>query len=252
MDISIPRILNKLDVYLGKNQYQAADRHLRYWLMEADALGDSRSAFAILNEMVGLYRKCNMQDECMNVCKKLLGLICKMEIEDSVGAATAHTNVATAYKHFGMSEKALPLYKQAQAVYERELQDDDTRLAGLYNNMALALSDVSRYEDAAASYKNALRILERVKGSEPEQAITYLNLADLSMARADTSADDEVITPLLNRAKELLDIAWTGGDRGGNYAFVAEKCASVFQYYGFFMAAKELTERAEEIRNMTN
>ncbi|MBR3642196.1 MAG: hypothetical protein IKN57_01690, partial [Parasporobacterium sp.] len=75
MNISIPRVLDKLDAYLSKNQYRAADNHLRYWLTEADALGDTRSAFAILNEMIGLYRKCGMRQEGLKACERILQLI---------------------------------------------------------------------------------------------------------------------------------------------------------------------------------
>jgi hypothetical protein len=35
--------------------------------------------------------------------------------------------------------------------------------------------------------------------------------------------------------------------RDGYYAFVCEKCASVFAYYGDFLYAEELEERAKRI-----
>ena len=35
--------------------------------------------------------------------------------------------------------------------------------------------------------------------------------------------------------------------RDGYYAFVCEKCAPAFSYYGYFLAAEELKQRAEEI-----
>ena len=31
----------------------------------------------------------------------------------------------------------------------------------------------------------------------------------------------------------------------GYYAFVCEKCAPTFEYYGYFLAAQDLNERAE-------
>ena len=39
--------------------------------------------------------------------------------------------------------------------------------------------------------------------------------------------------------------------RDGYYAFVCEKCASVFGYYGRFFYEKELTERARRIYERT-
>ena len=65
MAIEIGRVLEKLDFYLEQEQYSAAERHLRYWLDEANALGDTRGAFAVLNEMVGLYRKQGMEKEVL-------------------------------------------------------------------------------------------------------------------------------------------------------------------------------------------
>lgn len=36
--IPVGRIIDKLDSYLNKNDYDAAERHLRYWLAEAEEL----------------------------------------------------------------------------------------------------------------------------------------------------------------------------------------------------------------------
>jgi hypothetical protein len=37
---SSERILSKLDEYLNKNDYSSAERHLKYWLTEAEQTGD--------------------------------------------------------------------------------------------------------------------------------------------------------------------------------------------------------------------
>lgn len=245
MNISIPRVLDKLDAYLSKNQYRAADNHLRYWLTEADALGDTRSAFAILNEMIGLYRKCEMRQEGLKACERILQLIPEAGLADTVSAATAYINAATAYKSFGMSEAALPLYENARDIYEGNVHDE--RLAGLYNNMALALADVGRTKQALELYERALSILKEQEGKEPEQAITCLNLADLVSLTDGAENGEAKILALLQEADTLLDTAWER-NRDANYAFVAEKCAPVFLHYGHFMVARKLTGRAEEIR----
>ncbi len=247
MNISIPRVLDKLDAYLRKNQYQAADRHLRYWLTEADALGDSRSAFAILNEMIGLYRKCGMQEECVSACERTLSMIGDAGLADTVSAATAYINVATAYKNFGMSERALPLYEMAKEIYERDVED--ARLAGLYNNMALALADTGRLAEAEELYERALSILKEQNGSEPERAITCLNMADLINLRDGALGAEAATQELLCAADALLETAWEEGYE--DYAFVAEKCAPVFRHYGSFLIAAKLEKRMEEMRKGT-
>jgi hypothetical protein len=55
-----------------------------------------------------------------------------------------------------------------------------------------------------------------------------------------------------SKTQELLDRAYaliTDKDlkRDGYYAFVCEKCAPPFSYYGYFLAANELKNTAEEI-----
>ena len=36
--ISVGRMIEKLDSYLNQNDYDAAERHLKYWLTEADSI----------------------------------------------------------------------------------------------------------------------------------------------------------------------------------------------------------------------
>ena len=249
MAVEIGRVLEKLDSYLKKEQYLAAERHLKYWLDEADALGDPRGAFAILNEMVGFYRKQAMEPEGLAVCKRLTDLITQMGIEDSPGAATAYLNIATAYKSYGKTQDALPLYERAREIYERDLDETDVRLAGLYNNMALALGESLQYDEASTLYEQALSILSQSRGSEPEQAVTYLNLADLYVQKLGSEAAESKVEEALKRAEDLLYLAWNSGQRDGNYAFVASKCAPVFSHYGHFVYASTLQEREQNIRS---
>ena len=56
---------------------------------------------------------------------------------------------------------------------------------------------------------------------------------------------EQKIFALLDRSYDLLhDRAVT---KDGYYAFVCEKCAPGFSYYGYFAAADELQKEAEEI-----
>ena len=55
---------------------------------------------------------------------------------------------------------------------------------------------------------------------------------------------DETIQIYLDKAEALLE---SHTERDGYYAFVCEKCASVFGYYGRFLYENELNERARRI-----
>ena len=239
------RILNKLDLLLKSNDYTEAKRLLEYWLSEAEYTGDPHGILLLRNELMGLCRKLGEQDSALNHAREALNQVQKMNIEYDVGAATTYLNSATVYKAFGMPEKSLELFQKARAIYEWELSPSDDRLAGLYNNMGLTLVDLKDFRQAEELYQKALTVLEPLPEKEPEQAITYLNMATAREMEYGLAKARPMIAELAEKAKACLEI---GKDRpDGNYAFVCEKCASVFGYYGYEDYAMELKERCRRI-----
>ena len=87
--------------------------------------------------------------------------------------------------------------------------------------------------------------MSSVQKGELEIAITHLNIASTAEAEKGLVDADEEIQSRLQKASALLDIY--KNDTDGYYAFVCEKCASVFGYYGHFLYEKELKERAKNI-----
>lgn len=247
--IPIRRILSKLDGYLGHNDYASAERLLKTWLAEAEAGNDRQGKLTVLNEQIGLYRKTGRETECFAAIDAALALMEELSMEDAVTGGTTLINAATGCKAFGRAEDALPLYRRAQAVYEKRLSPTDDRLAALYNNMALALTDLKEYREAEALYEKALAIMEQRPHGEAETAITCLNLADLICAAEGYEAGEARVEAYLHRAEELLNTEDL--PRDGNYAFVCEKCAPVFGYYGYFYTAETLQQRAREIYERT-
>lgn len=238
------RIIEKLDSYLHSNDYNGAERHLKYWLEESGMARDDRAELMLLNELMGLYRKTNRRDEAIACAEGALAIAEKGEAAGGVTKATTYINAATVYKAFSLPENAVPLFFKAQEIYERELDKSDARLGGLYNNMALALADVSRFDEAEALYQKAIEVMRSITDHEGEVAITYLNLATMIEKKLGLVEGDEQIRAYLDIAESLLEKHKV---RDGYYAFVCEKCASVFGYYGRFMYEKTLTERAREI-----
>ncbi|MCR4726850.1 MAG: tetratricopeptide repeat protein [Clostridia bacterium] len=243
--IDVRRAIEKLDEYLSRNDFASAERHLAYWIEEAKFGKDERGEFSLREEQMGLFRKLGKKEEAIDAAGRALSLAKKLGIEDSVGAATAFLNAATVYKAFGQAEKGIPLFEKARAIYEEKLEKTDERLAGLYNNFALALVDLRRFGEARALYALALDVIGKKEGGEPEQAITELNLASLAEAENGLDGGAEEIESHLEKAETLLKKE--GLKKDGNYAFVAEKCASVFGYYGWFMTESELKAEAERI-----
>lgn len=242
--ISISRVLERLDAYLAKNDYESAEAHLLYWLSEALSLGDFRSELPIRNELMGLYRKLGNRESALEMVDSALDLIHRTEAEDSVSSATTYLNCATVYKAFDMAKKAIPVFEKSKEIYERELDGADPRLGGLYNNMALALVDEKRFGEAHMLYERAISVMEQNEGKELEIAITHLNIATASEAQLGLENSESEVQGRLEIARKILD---TYPRRDGYYAFVCEKCASVFGYYGHFAYENELTERARSI-----
>lgn len=247
--IPVGRVIEKLDSCLNRDDYPAAERLLHYWISEARAGGDTRGMLTLLNEQIGLYRKTGKKEECLRAAEEALSLADSLHMEHTVTYGTTLINAATGYKAFGDAEAALPLYRRAQTVYEAALNPDDAKLGGLYNNMALALAECRAFREAEELYHKAIRIMEKQENGELEVAITCLNLADLVTAEQGLEAGEQEIERLIRQAESLLDTESV--PRDGYYAFVCEKCASVFGYYGHFMTEQELNRRAREIYDRT-
>lgn len=242
--ISAKQMLTELDAHLGRNDYAAAEKHLLFYLGKCENVGDNKNRLLILNELAGLYRKLGRQDDAFGIVDRLLSLVNEMKIETNVGAGTTFINCATVYKAFGLAERALPLFEKAVSVYEKGLAPDDKRFGGLYNNMGLALVDLKRFDEALALYEKAISIMEKTENGLLEVAITYLNIASLKEAELGLINAEEIIEEYLKKAEKILD---EHNERDGYYAFVCEKCASVFGYYGFFLYENTLKERAKRI-----
>lgn len=242
--VSIDRIISKLDEHLGRNDYAAAERHLLYWIDEAEGGCDTRNELTLRNELMGLYRKLGRKDEAFLAAHSAISKIESLGIENSVSAATTYLNTATVYKAFSRADEGFHYFERAREIYERELDPTDSRLGGLYNNMGLSLVDMRRFPEANELYSKAISVMSTHEDGAPEVAITYLNMATAAEAESGLVDADEKIQEYLDIAENLLE---TYENRDGYYAFVCEKCASVFGYYGRFFYENELRERAKGI-----
>ena len=242
--ISIPRILGRLDNYFEKNDYDGAEKHLLYWLDESRRVHDWRAELCVENELIGLYRKIKHEPGCMHAIDNVMLLIRERNLEDNIGSGTTYLNCATANEAFGYPEKALHYFEKALKVYE-QLPQEDQRRGGLYNNMATTLVTLRRFSEAYDYYDQAIAIM-KTQNLWLEVAITHLNIASAKEAELGLVAAETEIDARMDAAAELLD---THGDEfpRGYYAFVCEKCAPVYGYYGRFAYKNTLLKRAEDI-----
>ncbi len=239
--IPVDRILAKVDGCFGRDDYTEAGRLLTHWRDEAIALRDRRGELAMQSELVGFYRKRDDKEQALRAVARALTLTEQLGQQELAAGATIYLNCATAYKAFGMAERAMPLYRRAEEVYLRRLPASDERFGGLYNNMALALCDLGRYEEAEAAYRRAIAVMEGVRCGEAECAITYINLAHMY----EDMGEGERIPDCLQRARALLQSEQL--PHGGYYAFVLEKCAPSFGYFGDTQTYHAMMQEAKEI-----
>lgn len=243
--IPVGRILSRLDSFYEADDAASAEKLLAHWAAEAVSVGDRYGLLQMQNERMGLYRKAGNGPKAEECAQNTVELVRELSLADSVSGATCLVNCATVFDAFGKPEKALALFAAVRPVFERELPEDDFRLGSFWNNYATALKDAGAYSEALDSYRKALAVVKRIPHSEGEAAETLLNVADTLVAQLGPEEACEQTDAYVQRAQELLDTPDL--PRTGRYAFICRKCAPVFEYYGWFVYAKELNERADTI-----
>jgi tetratricopeptide (TPR) repeat protein len=151
-------------------------------------------------------------------------------------------NAATTMKCFGRAKESIPLFSHVSRVYSNSLAPADYRFPGLYNNMALSYADVGDIPAAERYFKLALKLIAALPKAHNDMAVTYCNMAEM-YAKADL--EDERIYDCMEKAWDCLNDSAL--PRDGYHAFTISKCAPSFDYFGYFLYAKELKERAESI-----
>ena len=234
---------------MSRQDYDGAEKHLLYWLNEAEREKDLRSKLLINNELIGYYRKTNRRDKAFKAVHAALELINILQIEGTVSSGTTFVNAATAYHAFGEYTESLVYFEKARSIYESSPQIQKHLLGGLYNNMAISYQALGCFSEAYTYFDKALDAMTEVENGKLEQAITYMNIADTVCAQQGLQEGEEKISSLLDQAYSLLSDESL--PRDGYYAFVCEKCAPGFSYFGYFAAAEELKEEAKRIYERT-
>ena len=247
--LPIRRIMEKLDEHMACSDYAGAERHLRYWLEEARATGDRRGELSVRNEMIGFYRKTGAEENAMESGEAALTLLRELRDEESIAAGTTFVNFGTACNSFGRNEQALSLFNRAKAIYASHQGTPPELLGGLYNNMGLACNALGMPGEAILLFEQALETMKKVQHGELEQAITLLNMANAVETRDGLEQGEGAIFALLDQAADLLDTPSL--PRDGYYAFVCDKCAPTFSYYGYFLEAEKLQKAVKEIHEGT-
>ncbi|MBR1457502.1 MAG: hypothetical protein IJ594_10150 [Oscillospiraceae bacterium] len=244
--MNVPAMIRQLDQLINAGRAVKAQHFLEKKRAEAAGMGDWRAELSILNEMMGQYRFGNRREEALAAVNDALALIREHRLGSTVSGATVLLNAATTMKHLGRAEESLPVFRHVSRVYADNLDPTDYRFAGLYNNMALSCVDVGDYAAAERYYRAAAEVLRRRGGQDNDLAVTCCGLAEL-YDRQDPL--DERVGECMDRAWEHLNAPELAHD--GYHGLTIRKCLPCFDRFGFFVYARELRERLEEIRGGT-
>ena len=240
--MDMPRFIEKLDrLYAAGREKEAGDA-LAQALGKARDMGDWRSELSILSELCGHCRRSGEEERAMDAIERLMDIIREHRMGSTLSAATVLLNAATTLKCFARADKSIPIFQHVSRVYSSKLDPYDYRFAGLFNNMALSCADVGDYGQAESLFRAAMKVIRRCNNPQNDLAVSLCNLAELYYKQ---DVEDKRVDECLEEAWEQLNDPSL--PRDGYHAFTISKCAPTFDYFGFFLYAKELKERAEKI-----
>lgn len=237
--IPLETVIAKCDELFNAEKKTELGEHLRFWRNEARKKKDKRGELALLNEMMGHYRMGGDRERGLAAVEDGLDLIRELGVSETLSAGTILLNAATALQSFGDTGCALELYRRCAEIYEKHLDPDDGRIAGLFNNMAAAFAANGEFAEAEDLYLRALDIL-KVGRNFNDSAVTCLNLAQLYRSRG---SDPELVSGTLECAFECFERP--DDERDGYYAHTCRKCASGFGALGRPDLEEELNKRAD-------
>ena len=243
--IDTKSVIASFDALISSGNEEAAGRHLNLWCAKAHDIGDWRAELTLQSELMGYHRRTNDEKSAMAAVSRGLDIIRQHHMGATVSGATVMLNAATTMKAYGKAHESIPLFKQVSRVFADKLDPTDYRFGGLYNNMALSYSDCGDYNLAEKYFQKAIAVISHCDTPENELAVTCCNLAEL-YGHTGREADIEA---MLDKAFEHLSSPALPHD--SYYAFTVSKCLPTFEYFGFFLYARELKMRLNDYHERT-
>ena len=272
-----------LDSLFARKELASVDEYLSSHLVLAQGCGNVAYQLAVLNEQVGYYRSLGRFAQSLTAAEQAMVIISAPDFTDGTTAATTMLNVATALRASGNIDDAMDMYEKVCEVYVKHLEENDPRLAALYNNMSQALMAGGNREAALNYLHKSLAILASSPEHRPELATTHSNIAVLYIALNNNQAaethlqaamsifesldyDDAHYPAALAAMAQLLHIKAdyhgaveyyrlaldkTAAIFGKNidYARICRNCARAYSLLEMSTEADELLQQASEIDN---
>ena len=173
MDIN--QILNHLDYLFSKQDLQAVEPFLTKQLDQAYEKQDFNTCITIMNELIGFFRDTSQYQKSLDYSEQVLMLMQQLGYEGTLPYATTTLNVANALRAAGFHQESLAFYEKIFPIYQEHLDENDERVASLYNNLSLLYQEMGDFESAVACLRKALLIVTNNQ-DEIKIAITHSNL----------------------------------------------------------------------------
>lgn len=173
--MNIETVLNQLDDLFSMQKIDDVEPYLSDQLAIATKEGDYGSCITIMNELIGFFRDTSQYEKSLHYSNQVLTLMKELGYEGTLPYATTSLNVANALRAAGHHQESLQFYESVLPIYQKELTQDDERIAALYNNMSLLYQEMGDFQQAVHCLQKALCIVENGK-DEIKLAITHSNL----------------------------------------------------------------------------
>jgi len=162
--------------------------------------------------------------------------------DDSLDAALAYTNCAEIHRIAGRRERALPLYRKAQYIYERKFGLSHPRVASVLTQEALVLMDDGKLSLAEKDMLRSLAILsEECPNCVFERWVSESNLGLLRLKQGKYADADRLFSHVLALQEQHA------GQPGADVAATLKSLAAVRQKEHRYEDADQLQKRAAAI-----
>jgi tetratricopeptide (TPR) repeat protein len=162
--------------------------------------------------------------------------------EDSLDTALAYANVGEAHRSNGHPERALPLYRKARAIYEKELGAEHPRVAALLSQEGLLMMEEGKLAMAEQLMTQSLTVLDQgCPKCAVETAIADNNLALLRIRQKRYRDADQLLTHALALRESFTT------NPGAELAATLRLLAVVREKEKLYADAERLTQRANTI-----
>ncbi len=195
MDIN--EYVKKLDELFATGRVNEVEEYLLNGIRDGKSRGDTSLLLLAHNELVGYYRSVGKFDEALSHADCALKILKDNGLYGTLHYATTLLNTATAMRGKKMYEDSLRLYQEALDIFENQLDENDYRIAGLYNNMSIVHENMGELQKAKDCLLRAIDIIRKNPEAFVELATSYVNLAQIEFSLGeDEKAQQDTDTAL--------------------------------------------------------